>query len=61
MNISGWWRRMERIKRYPPKKSNPNPRGRRNLVGQYDYKLAYMSLWWKRMERNEFKEIETWV
>jgi hypothetical protein len=23
MDISGWWRRMERIKRDPPKKSNP--------------------------------------
>jgi hypothetical protein len=56
MNISGWWRRMERMKRDPPRKSNPNQRGRMKHVGQCDYKLAYMSLWWKRMERNEIKE-----
>ena len=59
MNISGWWRRMERIKQDPTRKSNPNQRGRMKHAGQCDYKLAYMSLWWKRMERNEIKEKET--
>ena len=44
------------MKRDPPRKSNPNQRGRMKHVGQCDYKLAYMSLWWKRMERNEIKE-----
>ena len=54
MNISGWWRRMERM--VPVKESNSKPGGRKHLVGQCDYKLAYMSLWWKRMERDEIKE-----
>ena len=54
MNISGWWRRMERIE--PLKESNSKPGGRKHQVGKCDYKLAYMSLWWKRMERDELKE-----
>ena len=48
MNISGWWRRVENME------SNPIPKGRRKSKGQSDYKLAYFSLWWKRMERDEF-------
>ena len=39
-----------------PKEPNPKPRGSKHQVGQCDYKLAYMSLWWKRMERDEIKE-----
>jgi hypothetical protein len=54
MNISGWWRRMESME--PLKESNSKPEGRKHCVGQCDYKLAYMSLWWKRMERDEIKE-----
>ena len=40
----------------PLKESNYKSEGRKYCIGQCDYKLAYMSLWWKRMERDEAKE-----
>ena len=57
MNISGWWKRMERMeKRSPEKPRKSKAKGRSRKQGECDYKLAYMSLWWRRMERNEMKE-----
>ena len=45
---------MERVD--TPKQTNPKPRGRKHHVGQCDFKLAYISLWWKQMERDGMKE-----
>ena len=43
-------------KRSPEKPRKSKAKGRSRQPGECDYKLAYMSLWWRRMERNEMKE-----
>ena len=57
MNISRWWIRMERMeKRSPEKPRKPKAKGKSRQPGKCVYKLTYMSLWLRRMERNEMKE-----
>ena len=48
---------MERMEKTSPEKPRkPKAKGRSRQPRECDYKLAYMSLWWRRMERNQMKE-----
>jgi hypothetical protein len=51
LNISKWWRRMERSEKRNPNRLDTNPKPKRKSRKCTEWKLGYLSLWWMRMDR----------
>ena len=51
LNISKWWRRMERSEKRNYNRLDINPKPKRKSRRCTEWKLGYLSLWWMRMDR----------